>query len=337
MYSKSGQCIINNYQMMFHPKSERKVLKTMQRVLKAAGYLSRRVYTALKDIDESFLPSVSEIRLRAEKPLSFITFDGIFYLNTSGRITAIPTPELFCVTQNDIKESFSRICEYSVYSYAKDIQSGFITVGDGNRAGIYGTAVYERDRLNTVRSISGINLRIARQVKGCADELMKLTQGGGLNSVLICGAPSTGKTTILRDFARQVSDTMMKKVAVVDERGEIAAVSKGIAGNDVGINTDILDGYIKYDGIMQAVRTLSPDVIVCDEIGSSDDCKAVSAGINSGVKFAAAVHAGSEEELFLKKNIVELILQGAFRKLVFLKSGSPCVIEKICDAEVFQK
>ena len=305
----------------------------MQRVLKAAGYLSRRVYACVKETDTSFLENVCEIRLRAEKPLAFITYDGIFYINSAQRVTSLAGEGLFTVTQNDIKESFSRICEYSVYSYAKDIQSGFITAGEGNRAGIYGTAVYEQGKITSVRSISGINLRIAREIRGCADELMNLTQKDGLRSILICGAPSTGKTTLLRDFSRQVSDSMMKNVAVIDERGEIAAVSKGIAGNSVGINTDVLDGYIKSDGILQAVRTLSPDLIVCDEIGGADDCAAVTSGINSGVKFAAAVHAGSEKELIRKKNVIKLIRNGAFDKIVFLKSGKPCVIEQVVDSD----
>ena len=309
----------------------------MQQVLKAAGYLSRRVYTVIKDIDKSFLEKTNEIRLRCEKPLSFISFDGIFYLTGSGRITSVPSGELFTVTQNDIKESFSRICEYSVYSYAKDIQSGFITVGGGSRAGLYGTAVYEKEKLTALKNIGGINLRIARQIKGCADEMIKLTQSDGLNSVLLCGAPSTGKTTMLRDFARQVSDLLMKKTAVIDERGELAAVSKGFAGSDVGINTDILDGYIKSDGIMQAVRTLSPQMIICDEIGSIEDYRAIEAGVNSGVKFAAAVHAGSAEELSNKKNVMKLIRIGAFSKIVFLKSGCPCRIDKVIDAaELFR-
>ena len=305
----------------------------MQRFLKAAGYLSRRIYGALKEIDESFLEKVCEIRLRADRPLSLIRFDGIYYLSLSGRVTSIPANELFIVSINDIKESFQRICEYSVYSYSKDIQQGFITVGGGSRAGIYGTAVYEQDKMSNIRNISGINLRIARQIKGCADELIRLTQSDSLRSILLCGAPSTGKTTMLRDYSRQISDSRLKKVAVVDERGEIAAVSKGIAGNDVGINTDILDGYIKSDGIMQAVRTLSPDIIVCDEIGSSEDVRAVTAGVNSGVKFAAAVHAGNDSELMYKKNIIKLIRSGAFDKIVFLKSGSPCMIERVYDAE----
>ena len=305
----------------------------MQRFLKAAGYLSRRVYTAMKPLDKSFLQSVCEIRLRAEKPLAFVTFEGISYLTASGRLTGIPNGSVFTVTAADVKESFQRICEYSVYSYSKNITAGFITVGGGHRAGLYGTAVYDGSGISAVRDIGGINLRISREFKGCAAQLTSEIFSEKLQGFLLCGAPSTGKTTMLRDIGRLVSDMLFKKVAVIDERGEIAAVSKGVPQNDVGINTDVLDGYRKSDGIMQAVRTLSPELIICDEIGSAADCEAVRFGVNSGVSFAAAVHAGDETELKSKPQITELIKCGAFSEIAFLVSGKPCCVEKIITAE----
>ncbi len=305
----------------------------MQRFKRAAGYLSRRIFTALTQLDEDFLKSVCEIRLRNSKPLSLVTFSGIYYLTETGRVTGIPKSSLFTVNGQDIKESFQRICEYSVYSYAKDISAGFITVGGGHRAGIYGTAVYEKGSLVSFRDTGGINLRIAREFKGCAQNIAGEIFSDELKSVLLCGAPSTGKTTMLRDIARIVSDSMGKKVAVVDERSEIAAVSRGVAQNDVGINTDVLDGYSKSKGIIQAVRTLSPSFIVCDEIGTSDDVQAVMHGINSGVCFAAAVHACNEWELKNKKEIVKLTEAGAFSKIVFLESGEPCSVNKIIDVK----
>lgn len=305
----------------------------MQRFLKAAGYLSRRVYNALRPLNEDYLKSVCEIRLRAGRPLSLVTFEGISYLTASGRLTGIPGASSFTVSSADIKESFQRICEYSVYSYSKDISAGFITVGGGHRAGIYGTAVYDSQRITGIRDIGGINLRISREFKGCSAELVSAAFSDGLCGLLLCGAPSTGKTTMLRDVSRLVSDMLMKKVAVVDERGEIAASVKGTALNDVGINTDVLDGYLKSDGIMQAVRTLSPQLVVCDEIGTEADCRAVRFGINSGVAFAAAVHAASEEELSGKTEITELIRRGAFSKIAFLESGKPCRVQKIISSE----
>lgn len=308
----------------------------MQRLLKAAGYLSRRVYTAVKQTDPEFLKTVCEIRLRAGKPLSFVTFEGISFLTGTGRVTGIAGNSVFTVSSADIKESFQRICEYSVYSYAKDISAGFVTVGGGHRAGIYGTAVYGETGITGIRDVSGINLRISREFRGCAAELVNDVFSDGMKGILLCGAPSTGKTTMLRDMTRLVSDMMLKKVSVIDERGEIAAVSKGTPQNDVGINTDVLDGYLKADGIMQAVRTLSPQLIVIDEIGGKKDCDAVKTGINSGVAFAAAVHAASEDELKNKAEIMELIRFGAFDRIVFLKSDRPCCIDKIIDAEALK-
>lgn len=305
----------------------------MHRFFKAAGYLSRRVYTAMKPLNEEFLKSVCEIRLRADKPLSFVTFEGISYLTVSGRITGIPGSNAFITTGADIKESFQRICEYSVYSHAKDISEGFVTVGGGHRAGIYGTAVYNGTQITGIRDVSGINLRISREYKGCASGLTAELFSEKMRGFLLCGAPSTGKTTMLRDISRLLSDMLFKKVAIIDERGEIAAVSKGIAQNDVGINTDILDGYRKSEGIIQAVRTLSPNIIICDEIGSRDDCEAIRFGINSGVSFGAAVHASDEKELKNKGEIMRLIEYGAFEKIVFLNNNKPCCVNKIINAE----
>ncbi len=305
----------------------------MKRFMKAAAFLSKRVYAILSSLPEDFCKKVCEIRLRTGKPLALVTFDGSMYITLHGRLTGLVTNDLFIVSKADIKESFNRLCEYSVYSHTNDIASGFITVTGGHRAGLYGTAVYNNGKVTGMRDIGGVNLRIAREFSGCAERLMRGVMNDGFCGFLICGAPATGKTTLLRDCARIMSDVMFKKVSVVDERGEIAAVCHSQAQNNVGINTDVLDGYIKSHGISQAVRTLSPDVIVCDELGGSDDIKSVIDGVNSGVDFVAAVHATDISDIRSKESLSALVRTGAFSKLVFLKTGIPCEIDKILDTE----
>ncbi|MBQ8784370.1 MAG: Flp pilus assembly complex ATPase component TadA [Clostridia bacterium] len=300
----------------------------MKRFLKACGFLSKRIYSALSTLPEDFCRRVCEIRLRAGKPLSLVTFDGCMYLTATGRLTGLLNTQLFAVTRADLKESFNRLCEYSVYSHSNDIASGFITVSGGHRAGVYGTAVYSGGQITGMRDVGGINMRVAREFCGCAQSLVNEAFKSDFAGFLLCGAPSTGKTTLLRDCARIMSDSMFKKVAVVDERGEIAAVSHGEAQNNVGVNTDVLDGYIKSQGILQAVRTLSPDVIVCDELGGEKDIDAVISAVNSGVVFAAAVHATNTDDIKNKPQLYSLVKTGAFSKLIFLKSGEPC---KICE------
>ncbi len=300
----------------------------MKRFLKASSFLSKRVYSVLCSLPMEFQCRVCEIRLRAGKPLSLVTFDGSFYISSTGRLTGLTNIQLFTVSIADIKESFNRLCDFSVYSFSKDIQNGFITVSGGHRAGIYGTAVYDNGKITGVRDIGGINMRVAREFEGCADEIMTKLQGQ-YGNFLVCGAPSTGKTTLLRDVARIISNEKYKKVAIVDERGEIAAVNHGEAQNNVGINTDVLDGYLKSQGIEQAVRTLSPDVIICDEIGSDKDIQAVKNGVNSGVQFISAVHSTSMEEFKNKENLFSLLNTGAFSKIVFLCSGEACKIKEI--------
>ena len=301
----------------------------MQRFLKAAGYLSKRIYSVLRTLPEDFAKSICEIRLRSGKPLALVNFEGSVYLTPTGRLTGIIDSPLFNVTQADIKESFSKICDYSVYTHSKDIASGFITVGSGHRAGICGSAVYDSGAITAVRDVCGINLRIAREFTGCASKLISSVCRSGVSGFLLCGAPSTGKTTMLRDAARIISDEMGKKVSIVDERGEIAAVSRCNCANNVGINTDVLDGYSKYDGILQSVRTLSPDIIICDEIGAHSDIEAVLYGVNSGVCFASSVHASNMNELKKKPGMKELLDAGAYENIVFLDSSAPCRIREI--------
>ena len=236
---------------------------------------------------------VREIRLRTDRPLCVTGGNGVGYLTCDG---AYQTSHkgAYTVTAEDIRRTFEAVCRYSVHSCQNQINSGFVTVSGGHRVGICGTAVYTGGSISNIRSVSSLSFRIAREIKGAADGITAAL-GGRLSSVLIFGEPCSGKTTILRDLCRQTGDR--HSVSLIDERGEIAAVSGVSAGCDVGICTDIFSGFSKTDGIRSAVRAMSPVMIFCDEIGTAEDISALELARISGVHAAATVHSNSPEML----------------------------------------
>lgn len=227
------------------------------------------------------ITGLAEIRLRTGRCACAVTLDG--------RLLRCSAP----FTQEDITGCFLELCRNSVHSFAREIAEGYITLPGGHRVGFCGTASVQEGRITALRDISSLNIRFAREVRGCAEELCRRVFSDGLCSVIVCGKPLSGKTTVLRDMARILGEK--HRVCVVDSRGELAGVHGGIPALDVGENTDVLNGYTKSDGIMCALRSLSPEIIICDEIGN--DADAVRQCMECGVKLAVSAHAGSIEEL----------------------------------------
>lgn len=225
--------------------------------------------------------SVAEIRIRVGRPAVCV--------NVFGEMKPCSDP----FSTEEIADFFAEICRYSVHSFQDDIARGFITLDGGHRVGICGTAVKENGKIAFIKDISGLNIRIAHQVPGCSDEIFKCFFSNGLCSLLIAGKPLSGKTTILRDLARRLGEC--RRVTVIDSRNEISASVRGLPSLDVGLNTDVLCGCGKSEGIMLALRSLSPEVIICDEI--AHDESAVEQALFCGVKIVAAAHAGSMAEL----------------------------------------
>ena len=277
----------------------------MKAVSEVLRYFSPRVSKALSGIRAD----VNEIRLRGGAPLSITLPDKYVYVTENGDLTDSEAKGLK-ISMEDIRHCFEAVCRYSVHSCQNQINRGFVTVAGGHRAGLCGTAVYSpAGKIENVKYINGINFRIAGEVFGAADELLDKVMGNGLKSILIFGAPCSGKTTILRDLCRRVGDRY--PVSLVDERYEIASSSGGKANNHVGANTDVFSGYSKSDGICTAVRVMSPRMIICDEIGCEEDISALKRAWISGVKIAASMHGASVKELVMG-NAYPLIACGAF-------------------------
>lgn len=274
--------------------------------------LKRRLVTMQRDKKKN----IQEVRLRAGRPLMFTLNGDNCFLMENGDITG-EFEQKRCVTvfPEDISETFKNLCNNSVYSHRQEIKSGYITINGGHRAGITGTAVWENNGISNVKNISGINIRVATSHRGCSEKLINLIDSGG---ILICGEPCSGKTTMLRDLAYELSVNRRMRVTVVDSRGEICSVCSGIPHEDSGY-CDVLDGYTVKYGVEQAVRCLSPQVIICDELGE-DDVESLRRGLNSGVTFVTTVHCKNPLQLKKRSQGAKLLETGAFANMVFLKS-----------------
>lgn len=301
----------------------------------AADILCDDLQSIVRALPEGKRATVQEIRLRLNRPITLTDGSSTLFLDNGGRVLYSLSDKACIVTQRQIYDTFRRLCGYSVYSCENDIKHGFITVRGGHRVGLCGTAVCTDGRITAVNDISSLNIRISRQIKDVSKELISRLYpfGGG---ILIAGSPSSGKTTLLRDLARCLSlgiGCRIMRTAVIDERGEMSGSFHGAPANDLGL-CDILNGYPKGEGILQAIRALSPQVIICDEIGDIDDLRSASRGFNAGAMVIASVHAGSYNELCRRSFADELKSCGAFRFVVMLDSSDhPCRIKELVDLE----
>ena len=252
-------------------------LKTAERLIKLPDGIKRN--------------ELCELRLRMGRTATAVTI--------SGRNVICSKP----LTKQDIEACFQELCRYSVHSFQREISEGYITLPKGHRAGFCGTAVIRGDGIETLRDISSINLRLAKEIKGCGEALYHAVFGNKLRSLLIVGAPLSGKTTVLRDLTRLLGERY--KVALIDSRCELAACHDGAPQLDVGLNTDVLSGYPRAEGMEIALRTLSPEVIICDEIGN--DFSAIEQCIHCGVKLIATAHASSLDELSKRHDTAGLV------------------------------
>ncbi len=284
-------------------------------------YLPESLSELFKNLDDDIKCTAQEIRLRAGRPAA-LTVNGTQLFVGKNKTTCLPKNESVTVTLNEVNECYLKLCNYSVYSHMEELSEGFIMLQGGHRAGICGKVTGKNGKIESIRDISSINIRIAKEIYFCADTIVKNYKSGG---VLICGGPGSGKTTLIRDMVRLLASGEKNgrcyKVAVVDSRGEIGAASHGIPTANLGSTCDIITGCPKGKGIEMALRTMYPDIIAFDEIGNMEEVRAVKESMNSGVSVITSAHAGSISDVFKREQIKSLLNTGAIDMLVMCKGS----------------
>lgn len=267
---------------------------------------------------------LQEIRLRAGGPL-LITWDGReYFVRPTGEIT-LKQEEGFLVERKELLETLEYMANYSLYAFEDEVRQGYLTIQGGHRIGIAGKIITEGDHIRCVKHISFLNIRLSHQVRGCADEVLPhLISQGEVCHTLIISPPRCGKTTMLRDLVRQISNGTSyfpgSTVGVVDERSEIGGAYLGIPQNDLGIRTDVLDCCPKAEGMMMLIRSMSPGVIAVDEIGDYRDIRAIESVIHCGCKLLATVHGSSVEDVKRKPLLQKLVMERVFERYVILQN-----------------
>lgn len=251
-----------------------------------------------------------EVRVRIGRPPEML-FD----------VRRISAPEELAISEEDCAVLLENICCHSVYAWEEELKNGFITLNGGSRVGIAGKTIIEKGALSRFSCVTFFNFRIARECKGCANTAIEIiAKNKALKSSLIVSPPGAGKTTMLRDISRQLATECKErrayKVCVVDERGEIAASWLGKPQMDVGEACDVLDGCPKHFAINMLIRTMSPEVIITDEIGKAEDLIALRDASYAGVAIIASAHGKNGEEYFMRPGFVQLFRNKVFERVI---------------------
>lgn len=276
-------------------------------------YLPTRINRALELAGEN---GIQEIRIVAEQNCALFINGKIVDTNVF-------------VSRDELLKIVEGMSRGSLYAMQHSLSSGYFTMEGGHRVGVCGRVKTEGGKITHMSEISSLCMRVSKEVKGASDTIMPyIEENGEIFNTLLVSPPGGGKTTVLRDIARNLGNK--KKVCIVDERSEIADYRGGVAGNDVGKFTMVLDGAPKAEGMRILLRTMAPDVIITDETGSDKEEEAIYDVINCGVKIITTAHGYSEKDILKKKYLGKLFCDGIIERIVVLSSRKgPSTVEKI--------
>ena len=285
---------------------------------------------------------IEEVRIRQDRPLEVITSkESGFVHRTTKRLTQ-NQEEAYCPTKLDCEKMINLISRHSLYTMEEELRRGYITITGGHRVGIAGRVVVENGKVKLIRDITGFNVRFARAILDVGRSLIPyVIHDQQVENLLIVSPPQCGKTTLIRDLARLAStgtdQTPAYKVGIIDERSEIAGCLHGVPQHDVGPRTDVLDACPKAEGMMMMIRSMSPEILVVDEIGHKEDSRAVFEAIFAGVRLFTTAHAYSLADLCRRPTMSELVKKRVFTRIVVLsRRRGPGTVEAIYDQSLKQ-
>jgi stage III sporulation protein AA len=292
-------------------------------------YLCPDVRSIIKKLPDDFKSVLEEIRLRVNRPLMVSGNQKEYFVDINGGLTLTPVGGYY-ISKENIEKTLQFASNYSIYSIEDELKNGYITIHGGHRIGIVGKVLMGNKGIRTLKNFSGLNIRVCREKLGIASKALPYiinSKGEFLNTLLV-SPPQCGKTTLLRDIIRTISEGVPHmnfrglKVGVVDERSELGACFEGVPQNDLGPRTDILDCCPKAEGMIMLIRSMSPQVIATDEIGRTEDSIAIEEAMMAGIKLITTVHGRSLGDILNKNIIGKLVGDGVFERIIFLSNSN---------------
>lgn len=289
------------------------------------NFLPKNIADLINQIPPKQKEELEEIRIRINRPIEMTMKGAPRFLS-------------YIIQPEDAFHLMNKISHFSIYTLEEELKRGYITVSGGHRIGLAGKVILEDGKVKAIRDISSFNIRIAREKVGIAEPIVPYILQGNWMHTMIIGPPQTGKTTLLRDIARIIStgnrtkSILASKVGIVDERSEIAGCVNGVPQLTFGHRLDVLDACPKAEGMMMMIRSMSPDVLIVDEIGRKEDAEAITEAVHAGIKLMMTTHGTSLDEIRKRPSLKNILDQQIFQRFIVLnRTAGPGTITHILD------